>query len=118
MFELGFQQKPLIPSIAEWAIARLQSEGRSQTHNTNAHPTAGSESCPKECRSKVAAHGSYPCSSANHSGRLVVNSEGVRFESFVGSRHQWMVEYENMNRVEKVSVTNPELPETTTTKAA
>lgn len=105
-------------SIAEWAIARLQAEGSQQAHHKtdradnvpdtesqsiHAHPTAESEPYPTDLNSKVVAHGSYTCSSEKHGGRLVVTSEGVRFESFVGSRHQWKIKYDNMNRVEKVS---------------
>lgn len=52
---------------------------------------------------KASVHGSYKCLSGKHSGKLLVNSTGVRFESAVGSKDQWEMRYDNMHRVEKVS---------------
>ena len=78
--------------LAEWAIARLQVQGRSQAHND-----------PDVDNKDSSVHGFYTCSSSNHAGRLVVTSKGVRFEAFGGSQHQWELAFNRMNRVEKVS---------------
>lgn len=78
--------------VAEWAIARLQVQGRSQTHKD-----------PDVDNKDSSVHGIYTCSSSSHAGRLVINSKGVRFESFGASRHQWEIAFNRMNRVEKVS---------------
>ena len=51
---------------------------------------------------KVSIHGSYNCLSGKHSGKLIVTSTGVRFESAVGSKDQWEMRYDSMHRVEKV----------------
>lgn len=69
-------------------------------------PTAGdgvdSGATPTNDSPKVSVHGSYKCLSGKHSGKLLVTSTGVRFESAVGSRNQWEMRYDNMHRVEKV----------------
>lgn len=56
---------------------------------------------------RVPAHGSYKCINEKHSGRLIVTSLGVRFETAVGARHQWQIRYDNMNRMEKVRNSDP-----------
>lgn len=77
----------LIHPSAEWAIARLQVQGS----RLNAeHPDI-------ETNVQV----SYTCSSKNHSGKLVVTSKGVRFDSFGLPHHEWNVPYNRMYRVEK-----------------
>ena len=51
----------------------------------------------------VSEHGSYNCTSEKHLGRLFVSSEGVRFETAVRSKEKWRMQYDEMNRIEKVS---------------
>ena len=72
----------------------------------NRSPTAVDEvdtgATPTNDSSKVSVRGSYKCISGKHSGKLLVTSTGVRFESVVGSRDQWEMRYDNMHRVEKV----------------
>ena len=72
----------------------------------NRSPTAVDEvdtgATPTNDSSKVSVRGSYKCISGKHSGKLLVTSIGVRFESVVGSRDQWEMRYDNMHRVEKV----------------
>ncbi|KAL8784993.1 MAG: hypothetical protein Q9213_003654 [Squamulea squamosa] len=82
-----------IPNHAEWAIARLQAEGRRQAKQVSNKPESYAE-----------LHGSYTCSSAKHSGRLVVTSEGIQFQPFVASHNQWNVGFNRIERMEKVSV--------------
>ena len=57
---------------------------------------------PEATSRRVPAHGSYKCINEKHSGRLIVTSLGVRFETAVGARNQWQIEYDNIYRVEKV----------------
>ena len=57
---------------------------------------------PTNDSQKVSVHGSYECISGKHSGKIVVTSTGVRFESAVGSKDQWEMRYDNIHRVEKV----------------
>lgn len=60
-----------------------------------------------DTNSKVSVHGSYKCTSGKHSGRLLVTSVGICFETAVGSRDQWEMSYDNMKRVEKVRSSSP-----------
>ena len=53
---------------------------------------------------KVTLHGSYTCTSINHSGRLIVTSEGIQFEPFGTSHNQWTVSFHKLHRVEKVGI--------------
>ena len=62
----------------------------------------GATSTSDPPKALVRVHGSYKCLSGNHSGKLLVTSTGVRFESAVGSRDQWELRYGNLHRVEKV----------------
>ena len=96
-------------------LATQQSNGLSMSgpQATSKHPpvqnpsptaVAGVDSgaTPTNDSPEVSVHGSYKCTSGKHSGKLLVNSTGVRFESAVGSRDQWEMRYANMHRVEKV----------------
>ena len=60
------------------------------------------EATPTNDSPKVSVYGSYKCLSGKHSGKLLVTSTGVRFETAVGSKDQWEMRYDNMHRVEKV----------------
>ncbi|KAL8772838.1 MAG: hypothetical protein Q9209_002183 [Squamulea sp. 1 TL-2023] len=82
----------LTSPTAEWAIARLQAEGRRQASQVSKNTERYAES-----------HGFYTCSSADHSGRLVVTSEGVQFQPFVASHNQWNVAFNKIKRMEKVN---------------
>ncbi|KAL8677492.1 MAG: hypothetical protein Q9224_007191 [Gallowayella concinna] len=53
--------------------------------------------------SSTESHGSYTCQSTNHSGRLVVTSEGIQFQPFVASHNQWKVAFNKLKRMEKVN---------------
>ena len=94
MYSITFVTYADLPT-AEWAIARLQAEGGCQE---------GRES--GQANAKVTVHGSYTCTSMNHSGRLIVTSEGIQFEPFGASHNQWKVPFIRLNRVEKVSIIN------------
>ncbi|KAI4263525.1 MAG: hypothetical protein L6R42_001331 [Xanthoria sp. 1 TBL-2021] len=79
-------------TLAEWAIARLQAEGRWQANlvSDSSEPS-------------VQSHGSYTCSSGKHGGRLVVTSQGIQFQPFVTSHNQWKVAFNKIKRMEKVN---------------
>lgn len=125
--------------IAEWAIARLQVEGLRQKGSIDPkekreglQDLKQAPELPSAKRSPskegggifpaiastehtnvvVGEHGSYKCIYGKHSGRLYVDSVGVHFESTLGvrERDQWEVRYEDMNRVEKVSIRNTASP--------
>ncbi|KAL8669395.1 MAG: hypothetical protein Q9168_006007 [Polycauliona sp. 1 TL-2023] len=73
-------------------MARLQAEGRWQVYQAS-----------ETSKPSVESHGSYTCSSAKHSGRLVVTTEGIQFQPFVASHNQWKVAFNQIKRMEKVN---------------
>ena len=55
---------------------------------------------------RVRVHGSYKCRNENRSGRLLVTSIGVNFEPAVAVKGQWEMKYDDIHRVEKVSISD------------
>lgn len=88
----------------EAASKRPAVQGRSPEAVNGAKPGATSSSGRS---ARVPVHGSYKCINEKHSGRLIVTSLGVRFETAVGAKNQWQIGYDNMYRVEKVRNRNP-----------
>ena len=87
------------------SISGLQATGKYlpvQDRSPTAVDGVDSGPAPTNDSSKVSVHGSYKCLSGKHSGKLLVTSTGIRFESAVGSKDQWEMRYDNMHRVEKV----------------
>ena len=49
-------------------------------------------------------YGSYDCSYDGKNGKLILNAIGVRFISSIGHKEQFLLPYENVERLEKVSL--------------
>lgn len=89
----------------EFSISGLQATSKYppvQDRSSTAADGVDSGAIPTNDSPKFSVHGSYKCLSGKHSGKLLVTSTGVRFESAVGSKDQWEMRYDNMHRVEKV----------------
>jgi hypothetical protein len=112
----------LLIVIAEWAIKALQAEGgRHREAEFSPEPKVDTKSDPDPLGYRgapnidgepasavqplqpepVKDYGSYGCKR----GRLILNSIGVRYESSIGRNEQWLLRYDQINRMEKVTFT-------------
>ena len=113
---------------AEWSIKSLQAEGArhrrlepkppdltSDQHMkqepdplgyrgppTDAGETGLARAKFKPTTAEVRDYGSYHCRFGSYFGKLVLNSEGLRFESSIGHHEQWFLKFVDIKRMEKV----------------
>ena len=86
-----------IPTDAEWAIARLQTEAR---HRMEAMPDRINE-LEKEKQSNEANIGRYHCTSGSHHGDLHISSTGAKYISAVRKNMMWEVSFEEVKILQK-----------------
>ncbi|GAM87602.1 hypothetical protein ANO11243_056290 [Dothideomycetidae sp. 11243] len=78
--------------FAEWAFKSLQAEG-SQIHRG----TRSNEHAPKDID-----YGFYTARHDDDSGRLIIGSSGVRFETNIGHRVMWCLTYNEIHGLQKI----------------
>ncbi|KAI4762603.1 hypothetical protein E4T51_04394 [Aureobasidium sp. EXF-12344] len=81
-----------IPTHAEWAIKSLQDEGTHYQRNEN----VGLSSVENK------DYGQYPSHLNGDRGRLIISSRSIRFETSVGHRVVFVLNYDLISKLEKV----------------
>lgn len=69
---------------------------------TDARETRLAHAKFKPTTAEVRDYGSYHCKFGSHFGKLVLSSEGLRFQSSIGHHEQWFLKYVDIKRMEKV----------------
>lgn len=77
---------------AEWAIKSLQAEGSRYRHDTQ---TGLGNSANTD-------YGFYPAHLNKDKGRLIISASSMRFETNIGHRITWSIDYTNIAKLEKL----------------
>ncbi|THX29280.1 hypothetical protein D6D10_08964 [Aureobasidium pullulans] len=81
-----------IPTHAEWAVKSLQAEGSRYRHDTQ---TGLGNSANTD-------YGFYPAHLNKDKGRLIISASSMRFETNIGHRITWSIDYINIAELEKL----------------
>ncbi|THY78123.1 hypothetical protein D6C94_01463, partial [Aureobasidium pullulans] len=81
-----------IPTHAEWAVKSLQAEGSRYRHDTQ---TGLGSSANTD-------YGFYPAHLNKDKGRLIISASSMRFETNIGHRITWTIDYTNIAKLEKL----------------
>lgn len=107
-----------IPTHAEWAITRLQTEAMQQLETMREQIQYTETSCSQDsqtqqppvqikddCTSPVRV-GRYHCISEKRHGNLCLSTEKVSFENHLTSTERWSLNYEDLKSIEKAAGTS------------